>query len=79
MQQVRNIKEIETALNENGEMVIGKNNKNNVIVMSMEEYKDNIFNEETVKGLIKSEEDIEKRRTRKGTEVIEEFKGKYGF
>lgn len=79
MQQVRNIKEIETALNENGEMVIRKNNKNNVIVMSMEEYRNNIFDEETVESLMKSEEDIEKGRTRKGAEVIGEFKEKYGF
>lgn len=79
MQQVRSIKDIETALNENGEMVIGKNNKNNVIVMSMEEYKNNIFDEETIKSLMKSEEDIENGRTRKATEVIKEFKEKYGF
>ena len=79
MQQVRSIKDIETALNENGEMVIGKNNKNNVIVMSMEEYRNNIFDEETIKSLMKSEEDIENGRTRKATEVIKEFKEKYGF
>ena len=79
MQQVRSIEDIETALNENGEMVIGKNNKNNVIVMSMEEYRNNIFDEETIKSLMKSEEDIENGRTRKATEVIKEFKEKYGF
>lgn len=79
MQQVRSIEDIETALNKNGEMVIGKNNKNNVIVMSMEEYRNNIFDKETIKSLMKSEEDIEKGRTRKGAEVIKEFKEKYGF
>lgn len=77
MQQVNSIREIETAINKNGEMVIGKNNKNNVIVMSMEEYKNNIFDEETVNCLLKSEEDIEKGRTRKATEVIKEFEEKY--
>lgn len=76
MQQVNSIREIETAINKNGEMVIGKNNKNNVIVMSMEEYKNNIFDEETVNCLLKSEEDIEKGRTRKATEVIKEFEEK---
>ena len=39
----------------------------------------NIFNEEIVKSLLKSEEDIKKNRTRKAKEVIEEFKEKYGF
>ncbi len=79
MQQVTSLQEIETVINQNGEMVIGKNNKNNVIVMSMEEYRNNIFDNESVKKLLKSEEDIEKGRTRKATEVIKELKTKYGF
>ena len=79
MQQVTSLQEIETVINQNGEMVIGKNSKNNVIVMSMEEYRNNIFDNETVKKLLKSEEDIEKGRTRKATEVIKELRTKYGF
>lgn len=79
MQQVTSLQQIETCINQNGEMVIGKNNKNNVVVMSMEEYKNNIFDNETVKKLLKSEEDIEKGRTRKATEVIKELRTKYGF
>lgn len=79
MQQVTSLQEIETVINQNGEMVIGKNNKNNVIIMSMEEYKNNIFDNDTVKKLLKSEEDIEKGRTRKATEVIKELRTKYGF
>ncbi len=79
MQQVTSLQEIETFINQNGEMVIGKNSKNNVIVMSMEEYRNNIFDNETVEKLLKSEEDIEKGRTRKATEVIKELRAKYGF
>lgn len=79
MQQVTSLQEIEKVINQNGEMVIGKNSKNNVIVMSMEEYRNNIFDKETVKKLLKSEEDIEKGRTRKATEVIKELRAKYGF
>jgi len=79
MQQVTSLKEIETFINQNGEMVIGKNNKDNVIVMSMEEYRNNIFDSETVKKLLKSEDDIEKGRTRKATEVIKDLRVKYGF
>lgn len=79
MQQVKSLQEIETMINQNGEMVIGKNSKNNVIIMSMEEYRNNIFDNETVKKLLKSEEDIEKGRTRKATEVIKELRAKYGF
>lgn len=79
MQQVTSLKEIETYISQNGEMVIGKNNRNNLIVMNMEEYRNNIFDKETVRKLLKSEEDIEKGRTRKASEVIKELRAKYGF
>lgn len=79
MQQVTSIEEIETAINKNGEMIVGKNDKNKVVVMSIEEYKNNIFDEETIKALSKSEDDINNGRTRKATEVIKEFEEKYGF
>ena len=39
----------------------------------------NIFDKETIDKLLKSEEDIEKGKTRKATEVIKEFREKYGF
>lgn len=79
MRQVSSLHEIETFIDENGEMVVGKNKKNNVVVMSMEEYKNYIFDDKTVKKLLKSEEDIEQGRTRKATEVIRELREKYGF
>lgn len=79
MQQVTSLKEIETYISKNGEIVIGKNNRNNLIVMNMEEYRNNIFDKETVKKLLKSEEDIEKGRTKKASEVIKELRAKYGF
>ena len=75
MQQKTNAQKI--AINQNGETV--SNNRNNIIVMNKEEYRKNIFDRETVKSLLKSEEDIEKGRTRKATDVIKEFKEKYGF
>ena len=79
MKQVKNLKEIETDINKNGEIVTEKNNKNNVAVMSIEEYRNNIFNKETVKKLSKSEEEIENGKTRNGAEVIKELRAKYGF
>ena len=79
MQQVTSLQQIETFINQNGEVIIGKNSKNNIVVMSMEEYRNNIFDNETVNKLLKSEEDIEKGRTRKATEVIKELRTKYGF
>ena len=57
-----------------------KENKDDVIVMnSIEKQRNNIFDKETVKKLLKSEEDIEKGRTRKATEVIKELRSQYGF
>ena len=79
MQQVTSLQDIETFINENGEVVIGKNSENNVIIMSMVEYTNNIFDREMIKKLLKSEEDIEKGRTKKATEVIKELRRKYGF
>lgn len=56
MQNLINVKEIETSINGNG-----------------------TFDKETIKRLLKSEEDIEKGRTRNAKEVIKELKEKYGF
>ncbi len=70
MQQI-NLKEIETAVNRYGEVVLSKNNKNNFIVMSMEEYNKNILREEIIKALKKSEQEIENGE---GIESDEAFK-----
>ena len=43
MQQLTNLQELEMAVNLNGEVVVTKNNKNNVILMSMEEYKKSLI------------------------------------
>ena len=41
MQQLKNLEEIESAVNQYGEIVVSKNSRNNVVVMSMEEKKIN--------------------------------------
>ena len=79
MKSITNMKEIETYINQNGEIVIDKNNRSNVILMNMEEYRNNILDKETMRKLLKSEEDIGKGRTRKASEVINELRVKYGF
>ena len=45
--------------NLNGEMVVTKNSKNNVIIMSMEEYKKNLMKEKIERNLLKAEEDTQ--------------------
>ena len=79
MQHVTNIKDLETAINLNGEMVVTKNSKNNVIIMSMEEYKKNLMKEKIERNLLKAEEDIENGRVRDAEDVFKEWNAKYGI
>ena len=79
MQKVKNIQEIETAVNQYGEIVIKKNKKNGVISMSMEEYKNNLLGEDIEKNLLKSEEDYNNGNVRKAEDVFREWKAKYGI
>lgn len=75
MQQLTNLQELEMAVNLNGEVVVTKNNKNNVILMSMEEYKKSLIKN----NLIKAEEDIKLGRVRDAEEVFKEWNAKYGI
>ena len=78
MQRIMNFSQLETVINQNGEMVITKEN-NNLIVMNMEEYKRKMLQKDIEKHLLKAEEDIEKGRTRSAREVFKEWKEKYGI
>lgn len=79
MQQLTNLQELEMAVNLNGEVVVTKNNKNNVILMSMEEYKKSLIKDKIKNKLIKAEEDIKLGRVRDAEEVFKEWNAKYGI
>lgn len=79
MQQLTNLQELEMAVNLNGEVVVTKNNKNNVILMSMEEYKKSLIKDKIKNNLIKAEEDIKLGRVRDAEEVFKERNAKYGI
>ena len=79
MQQLTNLQELEMAVNLNGEVVVTKNNKNNVILMSMEEYKKSLIKDKIKNNLIKAEEDIKRGRVRDAEEVFKEWNAKYGI
>lgn len=79
MQQVTNLQELEKAINLNGEMVVSKNSKNNVILMSMEEYKKKLIKDKIEKNLLKAEEDIENGRVKDAEDVFKEWNAKYGI
>lgn len=78
MQQVTNIQELKTAINQNGEMVISKN-KDKIIIMDMEEYRKKLINKDIQKHLLKAEDDIKNGRVRDARKVFEEWKEKYGI
>ena len=79
MQQLTNLQELEMAVNLNGEVVVTKYDKDNVILMSMEEYKKSLIKDKIKNNLIKSEEDIKLGRVRDAEEVFKEWNAKYGI
>lgn len=78
MQQITNIQDLKTAVNENGEMVITLNN-DNIFIMKMEEYIKKIMKEDIEKHLLKAEDDIKNGRVREAREVFKEWKEQYGI
>ena len=79
MQQLTNIQELEMAIDKNGEMLVSKNSKNNVIIMSMEEYNQRIMKEDIIKKLKKSEEEIESGKGIEADVAFKELRQKYGY
>lgn len=77
--QAINMQEVETAMNKYGDIVLTKNDKNNVIVLSVEQYKEKLLDEEIEKKLLKAEKQIEEGKTVKAAEVFKELEEKYGF
>ena len=77
--QAINMQEVETAMNKYGDIVLTKNEKNNVTVLSVEQYKEKLLDEEIEKKLLKAEKQIEEGKTVKAAEVFKELEEKYGF
>ena len=77
--QAINMQEVETAINKYGDIVLTKNEQDNVIVLSIEQYKEKLLDEEVEKKLLKAEKQIEGGKTVKATDVFKELEEKYGF
>ena len=73
MQQITNIQDLKTAVDENGEMVITLNN-DNIVIMKMDEYRKKLMKEDIEKHLLKAEDDIKNGRVREVREVFKEWK-----
>lgn len=81
MQQIARIQTqaIENAINQYGEIVLSKNNMNNLVIMSIEEYKNKLLDDEIEKKLLRAEKQISDGKTIKATDVFKELEEKYGF
>lgn len=77
--QAINMQEVETAMNKYGDIVLTKNDKNNVIVLSVEQYKEKLLEEKIEKKLLNAEKQIEEGKTVKAADVFKELEEKYGF
>ena len=67
------------ALSKYGDIVLTKNSKNDVIIMSISEYKRKLKDNELSKKLEKAEQQIKDGKTVKATTVFRELEEKYGF
>lgn len=78
MQQVTNFQEIETAISNNGEMVVLKKN-NNMVIMSIEEYNRIKMRKDIIKKLKQSEKEIENGEGIDSDKAFKELRLKYGY
>lgn len=77
------LKEIENTLERYEEIdepiVVKRENKSDVVILSMKEYKEKLFELDIIKHLQISEEDIENGRTVPAKKVFEELRNEYGY
>lgn len=83
MERVITVTEVENTLIECDDIdepiVVKRNNKSDVVILSMKEYKEKLLELEVIEHLRKSEKDIEEGRTIPADEVFEELRKEYGY
>ena len=80
VQQLKDVQSvIEAALNKYGDIVLSKSEGNNVFVMSIEEYRKKILDEEIDRKIMESEEDYNNGRVKDAEEVFKEWEEQYGI
>lgn len=76
-------REIEKTLNSydeiNEPILVKRDNKSDVVILSMKEYKEKLQELEIIKHLQKSEEDIKNGRTTPAKEFFQELRAEYGY
>ncbi len=75
--------EVEKTLNKYEEIdepiFVKRDNKTDVVILSMKEYKEKLQELEIIKHLQKSEEDIKDGRTTPASEFFKELRAEYGY
>ena len=83
MQRVITVDEIEDTINNytniEEPIIVKRKNKNDLIIISMEEYKKKLFLLDLEKKLLEGEEDIKNNRVYAAKDVFEELREEYGF
>lgn len=83
MQREITVKEIENTLSKYEEIdepiVVKRENKSDVVILSMKEYKEKLLELDIIKHLQKSEEDIEKGRTIPAEQFFKDLRTEYGY
>ena len=60
-------------------IIIKRENKEDLVIISMEEYKKKVFLAELSKKVAEAEEDIEYGKVHDAKKVLEELRSKYGY
>ena len=83
MQKKITVAEIESTINEYDNIeepiIIKRENKNDLVIISFEEYKKKLFLAELERKIEEGEEDIKNNRVYNARAVFEELEEKYGY
>ena len=60
-------------------IIVKRDNKDDVVILSIEEYRKKIFLAELDKKLDEAEDDIKNNRVHKATDVFKELREQYGY
>lgn len=83
MQKVITVEEMEKIANEytniEEPIIVKRANKNDLVILSMEEYKKKLFLNELDEKIQEGEEDLKNGKTHKLRDVFKELRSEYGF
>ena len=83
MQKEITVKEIESTINQYSNIeepiIVKRENNNDLVIISIDEYKKKIYLAELDRKLQEGKEDIKNNRAREVREVFKELRQKYGY